>query len=463
MNLKKSLTEQQTFFTKGNKEIENAVRVSYAISEIIAARMKPFSDGEFVKECIDVVADIMCPEKKQIISSISLSRFTVAKRVDEMAENIEVTLKETVEKFKASYVCLNEFTDVSDTTQLAIFVRGVNSDFNITQEMLKLASKKGTMTGDLFNELKDALQKYNLIFTKLSGVTTNGAPAITGKNNGLTALLLAELKKFEFESEPIVSHCIIHQENLCAKRFLMNHIMSIIISTVNFIQSRALNHKRFKKLLSDIDAEYGDVIYYSEVQWLSRRKVLQRFCSLQEEIKLFMEMKEKPVLELSDEEWFLDLVFLVDIITHLNNLNMKLQGKDQLINNLFDHMKGFQIKFRLWGSQLSKNNGVHFQNLHARATTNNDLTKFAHKLNALKSKFVERFSDFVVHEKDFSIFSSPFCVNVETIPESLQMEIIELQCNSELKNKFSEVPLIVFYKLYLSKKTFQNFTFMFLK
>ena len=196
----------------------------------------------------------------------------------------------------------------------------------------------------MFSEVKGALQKYNLNMTKLTGVTTDGAPAMRGKNTGLTALLEAELRNSNIESDLIKTHCVIHQEQLCAKKLKMNHVMSVVITTVNYIRSRGLNHRQFKELLQDIEAEYGDVVYHCEVRWLSRAKVLQRFYFLHQEIKLFMEMKDKHIAELSSEEWLLDLAFLVDITAHLNDLGMKLMGKGQLVTNLLDHIKAFQMK-----------------------------------------------------------------------------------------------------------------------
>jgi hypothetical protein len=52
--------------TKRTNDSEIAVKESYAVSEIIAKRLKPYSDGEFVKECLEVVGDIVCPGKKKL-------------------------------------------------------------------------------------------------------------------------------------------------------------------------------------------------------------------------------------------------------------------------------------------------------------------------------------------------------------------------------------------------------------
>jgi hypothetical protein len=42
--------------------------------------------------------------------------------------------------------------------------------------------------------------------------------------------------------------------------------MNTVVSTVNFIRSRSLNHRQFRELLIAIEADYVDVIYHSQVQ-----------------------------------------------------------------------------------------------------------------------------------------------------------------------------------------------------
>ena len=40
-----------------------------------------------------------------------------------------------------------------------------------------------------------------------------------------------------------------------------------------------------------------------------------------------------------DDEWLNDLAFLVDITKYLADLNVKLQGKDQFVNKLYEHVQ----------------------------------------------------------------------------------------------------------------------------
>ena len=84
--------------------------------------------------------------------------------------------------------------------------------------------------------------------------------------------------------------------------------------------------------------------------------MLARFYTLQEEVRRFMEMKGKPVMELSDGKFLRDLAFMVDIIKHLSELNIKLQGPNQLISSLLSNVKSFEVKLRLWQGQLKMGN-----------------------------------------------------------------------------------------------------------
>jgi len=52
----------------------------------------------------------------------------------------------------------------------------------------------------------------------------------------------------------------------------------------------------------------------------------------------------------------MDLAFLVDITTHLNELNVRFQGKNQLISNVFQIITAFELKLKLWQSQVKVTN-----------------------------------------------------------------------------------------------------------
>ncbi|CAI9730290.1 Hypothetical predicted protein [Octopus vulgaris] len=103
----------------------------------------------------------------------------------------------------------------------------------------------------------------------------------------------------------------------------MDHIVEVVVRTVNFIRNKSLNYRQFHNLLSNIGVTYG-LPYQTEVRWLSRSAALKRSFNPREEIEQFMENKGKPVLDFQSPEWLQHLAFNVDITEHLNNLNKML-------------------------------------------------------------------------------------------------------------------------------------------
>ena len=84
--------------------------------------MKPYSDGEFLKEYLSLVAAEMCPNMTTEFDKISLSRWTVARRNDSLADDICETLKDKVKNLISWSFATDESTDRRDTALLAIFV-----------------------------------------------------------------------------------------------------------------------------------------------------------------------------------------------------------------------------------------------------------------------------------------------------------------------------------------------------
>ena len=115
--------------------------------------------------------------------------------------------------------------------------------------------------------------------------------------------------------EAIALHCIIHQQALCSKCLKFDNVMSVVVKCINQIRSRGLKYRMFRAFLEETESEYEDVLYFTEVRWLSRENVLKRLFELRAEVKDFMETHGVAVPVLSDPKWLMDLAFFVDI-TH---------------------------------------------------------------------------------------------------------------------------------------------------
>ena len=87
---------------------------------------------------------------------------------------------------------------------------------------------------DLCNAVSDVIEKSNLKWSQLVGVTTDGAPSMIGKESCLVTLLRKKAMD-NSESNLIYYHCNIHQEALVARVLRMNDVMNVVVKCVNFI------------------------------------------------------------------------------------------------------------------------------------------------------------------------------------------------------------------------------------
>ncbi|KAK7877299.1 hypothetical protein WMY93_031991 [Mugilogobius chulae] len=401
------LRSQQGSLARPSFIQDSATRASYEISALIAKTGRSFSTGDFVKDCLSIAVSLMCPSQARTFAQLSLSRNTVTRRIEDMSRDIKEQFKAKSSRFAAFSLACDESTDISDSAQLLIFIRGVSDSMEITQELAGLETLRGTTKSeDLFAAVGRVLEKCNLSWEKMSGITTDGAPAMTGKKAGLATLVAQK-----------VAQC----------------------------GGKALSHRQFRALLEEIDAQYSDVLYHQEVRWLSRGKVLKRFFELRRVIAEFLTSKGGDTQVPSDEKWICDVAFMVDITDMLNALNVQLQGKEHIITEMFDHVKAFQMKLDLLCRQLSAGNVAHFPSLREVTLVREKLPEYAGLLRNLNREFDQRFVDFKDSAGDMELFSQPFNISPDSVSDQIQMELIEFQCDSELKNKFMALNLKDFY------------------
>ena len=234
-------------FKKSNQDSQVSTHASYVVAHEIAKRAKQFVEGEFVKDCMLKVAEIVCPDKQRAFQNVSLSRMTITRSIEEIDSDINDQLKSDIEKYVSVLLALNEFTDISSTAQLLIFIfyssnsyfyREVTENFQISEELFAMISLKDRTRGsDLCHAVSDAIDKSNLQWSQLVGVTTHGAPSMTGKKSGLVTLLIKKAIDHS-ESDLIHYHCIIHQEALVARVLSINDVMKILVKCVNFIKKQ---------------------------------------------------------------------------------------------------------------------------------------------------------------------------------------------------------------------------------
>ena len=163
-------------------------------------------------DCMLKNADASFPSHKSIIQNVSLSRNTIATRINDLSQNLALQLNEKIKKFASFSLTIDESTDTVDTAQLAVFIRGINSNFEITEELvfirginsnfeiteelLQCVPLAGTTTAnDIYSAIEHLIAEYELDWNILSSTTTDGAPAMAGKHSGVVAKLKQNIRK----------------------------------------------------------------------------------------------------------------------------------------------------------------------------------------------------------------------------------------------------------------------------
>jgi hypothetical protein len=193
-------------------------------------------------------------------------------------------------------------------------------------------------------------------------------------------------------------HCIIHQQALCGKTLDLFCVKNPVVLAVNFIRSSAFRHRQFQDILKEIESEYSNIPYFIAVLWLSRGKILSRFFEPRNEIEIFLIEKNRPLPLLTNIEWVWKLAFLVDITKHINDLNLKLQGRDVLICHIYTLVKEFRQKLILFEHKF-QNIVLLFYSIFTCDKYNKECKTqfpidFAQKIiSELKIQFKQRFSD----------------------------------------------------------------------
>lgn len=131
--------------------------------------------------CIEDIA----PRTVEMIKSMSCSRTTVVRRVEELNLYVKGKFKSILNTCKHFSVALNETTDVTDNNQLLTCAWAVNDSFNVKKEILSLYTLHEASKGeDIYNAFIKCIEEH-MNTSKLVSICTDGAPAMIRKKMNL--------------------------------------------------------------------------------------------------------------------------------------------------------------------------------------------------------------------------------------------------------------------------------------
>ena len=285
-SLQATLVRSQLILTTSMTKQEKAMEASLRVCWLMAKNKRPFTDAELIKDCVLEVVDALCDDKDKsnIISAVKeipLSDTTAGRRVDILGEKSCEMLHCSLQAVQKFSIALDESTDNADVAQLAVYVRYLSGTVFVEELLCLLPMLGHTGAEDVYNKLTDYFMQHNIDFKRMVSMTTDGAPSMVGRVNGLAKKLSEDIPNL------VTFHCIIHQSVLCARLSgKLADTMTTIMKLINFIRSTSsLQHRLFKAFLAEADAAFEDLLVHNDVRWLSKGRVLQHFWSLKEEVE----------------------------------------------------------------------------------------------------------------------------------------------------------------------------------
>ncbi|KAL4136092.1 hypothetical protein QTP88_007659 [Uroleucon formosanum] len=382
-------------FQQNNEKI---VEASYHIAFMVAQQKKPHTLGEtLIKPSIlKAVEIVLGEESKRKIAQLSLLDNTVKRRIDELALDIKNQL---IHKLKHSVffaIQCDESTDVANCCQLLVYCRFINEQ-SIAEELLFSQALNSTSKGS------DVLSAIDIFFDQNAAKT-----------------LPSELK----------------------------NVLEVCIKVVNTIKSSALNSRLFKILCSELSAEHSVLLFHTEVRWLSKGNMFERLYELKSKVEIMLLQLGKDNLRenFTDENFTFYFAYLVDIFETINNLNLKLQGRNTNIITAKDSINSFLEKKQLWKHRVNKEtpNFSSFRRLNELISDEEKSICLAglksiviEHLDCLTDEFMRYFPDFSNESWKYTLTSCPFSANVDTLPDTFQEQAIELKNDSRAKIEFN--------------------------
>jgi len=239
---------------------------------------------------------------------------------------------------------MDESIDVSHTTQLAAFFRGIDLEFYITEEIPALITMKRNTAGADFYEL---VQRYCKIWVSQYRNCLNWCRLEQHVRSVATvdSWFITNDMKSTRNRDLVRWHCLIHQENLYAKFLEMTNVTVI---------SQLFNLGWRKWILVKLKISW--VMWNSSTEMLCVilgffawvvAGCLNMSTAWSQKLNYFWKWRGKLFVSFVITTGCVT-AFRIEITRHMNDLSIKLQEGNHLLNEMFDILTAFDTKLRLW-------------------------------------------------------------------------------------------------------------------
>ena len=437
-NLQAKIMKRNTLsdmFKKGNTKSKDGMLASYNISKLIAKDGKPHSIGEtlILPAISEVISTVMNQNAAEILRSIPLSNDTVARRIDEMASDVEIQLIHILQTTEFS-LQLDESTLCDNEALLLAYVRFTKE--GATSEELLFAKSLVTDTRgeSIFEVVQSFFEHHNIPLSNIIACSTDGAPSMIGCYRGFIALLKKAVPSV------FSIHCVIHRQHLVAKKLSdqLNSSLQVVITAINCIKTRALKDRLFRQLCHENDEHFERLLLHTEVRWLSKGNCLKRFNELFDTIVQFLDgFNPKLSGEIKIRKH--DIAYLSDIFDKLNWLNLQLQGQDVNLIKTKSVVVSFMSKLALYKQNICRGEFYQFPSLQTVPNiTVEQLRAYASHLESMNQDMQFRFKDLTQLIVPGWVMN-PFNTDLQMVELEIQEQLAELQADIEARIEFDQL------------------------
>ncbi|GFW75578.1 SCAN domain-containing protein 3 [Trichonephila clavipes] len=168
---------------------------SFVFGQEIAKRGKPYTDGEYIKNCFINASEELFQDFKnkadilKRIRELPLSAKTIKDRTIKMCSNITTQHIEDLKLVSALSIAVDESCDINDAAQVSLFVRFM-SHSGPKEELLGLLPLKGQTRGEyIANAVIECMDKHHIPLDKIVSFSTDGPKSMTSVTKGFVAIL----------------------------------------------------------------------------------------------------------------------------------------------------------------------------------------------------------------------------------------------------------------------------------
>ncbi|UYV79993.1 FAM200B [Cordylochernes scorpioides] len=409
-NIRSSFQKQSKKFKKFMTTSDEAQTASYMIAQLIARKKKAHAEAEeIILPALKIVAGCMLTnDAMEKVTKIPLSSKTIARRIEDMSEDIELQIKQSFNDSSTKWaIQLDETTDISNKAQLLAFLRFVDSGKIMNNYFFCEELKQRTTGVDIFELVDENVMNYERFKKGIDSTCHKKNPNI----------------KFV--------HCMIHREMLVSKSVppILVTTLDEVVKVVNYIKSNALRSRIFSTFCEAMDSDYKNLLFHTEVRWLSKGKVLNRFISMKNEIMAFIDNEEINFPFMMSDVWWLGVSFLGDIFDKLNSLNLNLQGAQENIITISTKLKAFKEKLSLWNLNIAKENFASFPMVQENPSKSIIKKEVEETLTLLSASFDKYFPYLDVEKMEWVVIPFMHC-EIQHLEEEMQENLIDLKIHS---------------------------------